>query len=194
MALLATMMLLLATAGTADAMGGVHAGVKGGMNIANQSVSENSIEQADWRNGLVVGGWLRVPMSPMLSIQPEALFSMKGDRDEDNGVTTKMEYFEVPVLARLGFSTGMPAQPALFAGPSFGFNISAKSDIEGVGEIDVKDSAKTMDMGIVFGGGLEFHNVGIDVRYTKGLSNIADTDGADVKNNVLSILGTIRFL
>ena len=63
------------------------------------------------------------------------------------------------------------------------------------GEVDVKDNTSSVDLGLVLGGGLEFNNFGLDVRYTMGLSNVNDSDSAtEVKNNVFSIMGSFGFL
>lgn len=199
MSLFVAGILMLSCAGTANAMAGMHAGVKGGMNIANQST--DGTEPADSRNGMAIGGWVQMPVAPMFSIQPEAYFAMKGDSEEAGGVTgtIKMDYLEVPVLAKASFGApASPISPSLFAGPSFGINISSKAEVSGSGTsdgtTDVKDYTKSTDFGLVFGGAVEFGNVGIDVRYTKGLTNVDDSgSGADVKNNVISILGSLRF-
>jgi len=186
----------------ASAMPGLQAGVKGGLNIANQTSDNSDMELADSRSGMALGAWVRVPATPMVSIQPEALFSMKGDREEDAGVTgtVKIDYLEVPVLAKLSLAKASPAKPSLFVGPSMGFNLSAKSEVDGAGapmdgETDIKDYTKSVDFGVVFGGGLEYNNFGLDLRYTLGLSNINDTGSdAEVKNNVISIMGSYGFL
>jgi hypothetical protein len=199
MSLLIAGVLMLGWAGQADAMAGMHAGIKGGVNIANQST--DGTEAADSRNGMAVGGWLQLPVAPMFSVQPEAYFSMKGDSEESGGVTASinMDYLEVPVLAKATFGApGSPVSPSLFAGPSVGLNISSKAKVEGSGtsdgEFDVKDATKSTDFGFVFGGAVEFGNVGIDVRYSKGLTNVAeDSAGGEIKNNVISILGSLRF-
>jgi len=199
MSLLIAGVLMLGWAGQADAMVGMHAGVKGGVNIANQST--DGTEAADSRNGMAIGGWVQMPVAPMFSVQPEAYFSMKGDSEESGGVTASinMDYLEVPVLAKATFGApGSPISPSLFAGPSVGFNISSKAKVEGSGtsadgEFDVKDATKSTDFGFVFGGAVEFGNFGLDVRYSKGLTNVSDGGSGDIKNNVISILGSLRF-
>lgn len=200
MSLLIAGVLLLGWTGQGHAIAGMHAGIKGGVNIANLSVDD--AELADSRNGMAVGGWVQLPVAPMFSVQPEAYFSMKGDSQEDAGVTQSLNlsYLEVPVLAKATFGApGSPISPSLFAGPSFGINLSSKGEVEGAGagfdgETDYKDVTKSTEFGLVLGGGVEFGNVGIDVRYNKGLTNVSDDgSGTEIKNNVFSILGSLRF-
>ena len=62
--LLAVTTLVLALAGPVSAMEKVHAGVKGGVAIANQTVDPESGELADSRSGLALGGWVGIPVAP----------------------------------------------------------------------------------------------------------------------------------
>jgi hypothetical protein len=186
----------------ASAIDLVSAGIKGGYNIANQSMDPSDSELADSRGGLSLGGYVGIPLTPSLSLQPEALFTMKGDREEADGVegSFKLNYIEVPVLAKASFMPMSPAKPSIFAGPSVSYNLSAKTEATGVDELDVKDQVNPFDFGLVFGGGLDFpmagtKSFGVDVRYTMGLTNTIDGDtGAEAKNNVFSIMGTLGFL
>lgn len=190
--------LVLATFGPAAAMGPVEAGIKGGVNLANQSTDPDSDPSLDTRTGLALGGYVGFPVLPNLQIQPEALFMMKGaEQSDDTGTSSyKLNYIEVPVLAKLGFMNQSPAHPSIFVGPSLAFNASSKADVAGAGEIDTKDYTKPVDVGVVVGAGVDFQNLGIDVRYTRGLTNTADVEGSDteVTNSVISIMGSFRFL
>jgi hypothetical protein len=186
--------LLALVAAPAFAVENLSAGVKAGYNMANMNTDPDA--SFDARNGLALGGYIGVPISRQFSIQPEALFSMKGAEMPDGSGSVALNYIEVPVLAKASFMPQAKAHPMLFAGPSVAFNLSAKT-----GDVDVKDNVSPFDMGMVFGGGLDYplsggaKSIGIDVRYTLGLTNTDDTgSGADVKNNVLSIMGTLGFL
>ena len=189
--------LVLGTSGAAKAVGGVEAGVKGGVNIANQTSNPDDQAPADSRTGLALGGFVGIPVLPNLQIQPEALFMMKGGEDSQAGSTStyKLNYVEVPVLAKLGFMNQSPAHPCLFVGPSIGFAASSKADVAGA-TVDLKDNTKPFDVGVVVGAGLDFQNVGLDVRYTRGVTNVNDTPNSstDVNNSVISIMGSFRFL
>lgn len=195
--------LSLALAMPAAAIDTIHAGVKGGMTIANMS---DDSEGADSRNGLALGGFVGIPLGVTpITIQPEALFTMKGDSETDGDVTStmKLDYIELPVLAKASFLPAAAAKPSLFFGPALGFNLSAKAATEGgllEGEVDVKDATKSVEFGLVVGGGLDIplqngaRSLGIDLRYTHGLTNTIDASGFESKNNVISIMGTIGFL
>jgi hypothetical protein len=186
---------VLALCGPVAAMGPVEAGVKGGVNFANQSTDPDS--ESDSRTGIALGGFVGIPVMPSVTIQPEALFMMKGAEDDSDGETStfKLNYIEVPVLAKIGFMSQSPAHPSIFLGPSFGINTGASIE-SGSDELDVKDATNAMDVGVVVGGGVDFQNFGIDVRYTRGISNVIDVEGSDVEanNSVVSLMGSLRFL
>ncbi len=176
-------------------------GLKAGLNIA--SLSGDEVDDLDSRMGLAVGGYLSVPVAPSFSIQPELLYSMKGASDSFAGVdvTLKLDYLEIPVLAKYTFGLpGAPVKPSIFAGPALGLKLSSKVKVEGFGESEEEDleDVKDTDFGLVFGAGLAFNlgsnSVGVDVRYNLGLTSIDDTgEGFDVKNNVISLMVSFGF-
>ena len=181
--------------------GATHVGIKGGMNISNMSVDPQELEDDGSLKSYAVGAWWGIPVNRRLTIQPEAFYSVRGDAETVDGYTTstQMGYIDVPVLAKIGFMHGAPAQPSLFIGPSLAVNVSANSQLEGDGtdtEIDVADQVRAFDLGLVVGGGVDFvlgeRTFGIDLRYSKGLSNIAG-DGANgsARNDVIAIMGSI---
>ena len=174
-------------------------GVKAGINITN--LSGDDIEDADSKMGIVGGGFITYKISDMFAIQPELLFSMKGCKfDEDGGdATLKLNYLEIPVLAKFLIPMKENIKPNVYLGPSLGILMSAKYDWEGGGESgteDVKDDLKSVDFGLVFGGGVDFPiGEGImtfDARYTMGLSSFRedDDDGTsyDWKNKAISFI------
>ncbi|MBZ0270011.1 PorT family protein [bacterium] len=183
--------------------GATRMGLKGGMNIANMSVDPVELEDENSLTAFSVGAWWRIPLRGNFSVQPEALYSVKGDAQSGDGysTSTQLAYIDVPVLARIGFLHGSPYQPSLYAGPLLAMNVSASAKVEGDGgdvALDVKDQVNTFDFGMVVGGGLDFefgsHTYGVDVRYSKGLSNLAG-EGANGTghNDVLTVMGSIGF-
>lgn len=173
-------------------------GVKAGLNLAN--LSGDDVSDTDSRTGFAGGLFFMYQFSDMFAIQPEAYYTMKGATDKGTieGFTyeaeIKLDYIEVPLLLKFLIpikNSGI--KPAIFAGPSIGFNMSAKSKVEAGGqtfEEDMQDVTST-DLGLVFGGGIGFPvgngELGLDIRYILGLSTIDDSaDNADVKNGVIN--------
>jgi hypothetical protein len=150
--------------------------------------------------GYAIGLWWGVPLSRRLTFQTEALFSMKGDSESAAGYTasTHLGYFDLPLLAKVGFLPDAPVQPSLFAGPSLAFNLSAHSGLEGEGsevDVDVKDQVGTFDLGLMIGGGLDFEKggrtFGVDLRYSRGLLDVADGVNGSAHNEVFTVMGSI---
>lgn len=174
----------------------VQAGFKAGLNLAN--LSGDDVEGLDSKIGFAGGGFLAIDASEQIRIQPELLYTMKGAKDEEQGIDVKLKlnYLEVPVLVKWMIPTQGTVLPSLFIGPAAAFNMSAKVSGEEGGisiDIDIKDEVKDIDFGLIFGGGLDFAagsgNFILDVRYTLGLSSIDDTDyDDDVKNGAFSAM------
>lgn len=159
-------------------------GLRGGLNFATL----NTVDGADSRTGLMVGGYfnIKVPLSP-ISIQPEVLYSQKGY--EADGGTIKLDYIEVPVLAKFDFVSSGPVTPGVYFGPYLGFNVNAEAD-SGPFSGDIKDSIKDTDFGVVVGGGLDVSKLHIGIRYGAGLTKIFEDD-SDGKNGVFSVVAGI---
>jgi hypothetical protein len=178
-----------------------HYGLVGGMNFSNMSVDPQEFEDEGSLKSFAVGGWWGLPLTRRLALRTEALYSVKGDAESGDGYTakTRMSYIDVPVLARVGFMHDAAARPSLFVGPSLAVNLSAKSTFEGGGsdaDVDVKDKVRPLDVGIVVGGGVDIplggHTYGLELRYTKGLSNAAGEEAhGSAHNDVLAVMGSI---
>jgi hypothetical protein len=174
-----------------------HFGFKGGLSIANLRADPQELQESGSLTGYVLGFWVGVPLAHRLMIQPEALFSMKGDAENADGYTasTRLGYFELPVLAKLGFLSDAPVRPSVFGGPSLAVNFTANSKLEGDGsevEADVKDKVSSFDLGLVVGGGVDFplggKTMGVDLRYTRGLLDVGDGVNGSAYNEAFAVM------
>lgn len=178
-------------------------GVKAGVNLANLG-GNDAPDNSETRTGFSGGAFFMYQFSEMFAVQPELLYSMKGATEKGSidfegtsynyDAEYKLDYFEIPLLLKFIIPLkGSGVKPALFAGPSIAFNMSAKTKVESGDESfeeDIED-VKSTDFGLVFGGGLGFPvgngELGVDIRYILGLSTIDDSaDSFDVKNGVLN--------
>jgi hypothetical protein len=125
---------------------------------------------------------------------------MKSDAESASGYTasTHLSYFDLPILAKFDLFPDAPVLPSLFVGPSLGFNLTANSSLEGEGsevEVDVKDQVGVFDLGLVFGGGLDFQRggrtFGVDLRYTHGLSDIGNGANGSAHNEAITVMGSV---
>jgi len=166
-------------------------GAIGGVSFANlrgDDVFNNSAE-VEGAGGL----FLRHTWTDIFSLEPEALFAMKGAQFEAQGtqVSQSIGYIEIPVLARATWPNQSNLKPAIFVGPALGILLS--NEIEDGAEIDLKDGSKNADFGVVFGGGVDYMlakgSILLDARYELGLiSTMEESVGTDVKNSVISIM------
>lgn len=179
----------------AQAQMGIQPGVRAGgafMTIGGDTGDQDP----GTRTGFLVGGYALLNLSGPIAIQPEILFVQKGSSNEQSfqgttfTSTTKLDYIEVPVLAKYQISGGSGFSPSIFAGPAVGFNANAERTTEGRGQSeteDISDGVSGTEFGLYFGAGADIGfgagSVSIDARYNLGLSNIADTDGDFSQNN-----------
>jgi hypothetical protein len=180
-----------------------HYGFKGGMNISNLRADPQELEESGSLRGYAFGIWWGVPLSGLsrrLMIQTEAIFSMKGDSESASGYTasTHLSYFDLPILAKFDLLPDAPVLPSIFVGPSLGFNLTANSSLEGEDsevEVDVKDQVGVFDLGLVVGGGLDFarggRTFGVDLRYTRGMSDIGNGANGSARNEAITLMGSI---
>ena len=194
--------LVVLVAGTASAQEQSAAvGVKAGINFANLNFEgDGATVNLDKRKGVVGGLFVIWPAQGRVGLQTEALFSQKGAQIEEGGDSAKikLDYIDVPVLARFSSPVSTGTSFYVFAGPSFGFRVSAKaeSSVEDEDESeDIEDDVERFDLGLVAGAGLEFGRFLLDGRYTWGLSNInkVESDDVKIKNRVFSVMAGFRF-
>ena len=169
---------------------GLSGGVKAGVNLAN--LTGDDVEDSDMRIAYHVGGYVNYAFSESVSLQPELLFNSVGAKtsytDPDFGdveETFVLNYLSVPVDLVYSFGNFN-----IQAGPQFGFLLSAKDKYEIDGEsddVDIKDEMKGIDFGVNLGVGANFGKLNATARYVIGLSNVIDSDDADVKNGVIQV-------
>lgn len=181
-------------------------GGKVGLVVANVGGDiEDAVGELDSKTGFAAGGFLTIGLSPIFDIQPEVLFVQKGAKQEAAGVEAKVKinYVEIPVLVRVNLPVqgATPIKPHVYGGPSISLELSCDIEEEGGGlsaEVACDDTSvgletKSLDFGIVLGGGVGF-GVGagmltVDGRYVLGLTDINDVAGSpfDAKNRAFEI-------
>lgn len=161
-------------------------GIRGGVNFANLNNTDGDF---DSRTGFMGGVYFTIPVqnSPVV-IQPEVLYTQKGYEVGEGAV--KLDYIEIPVLAKFNFITNGMLTPNVYFGPAIGFNVSAE-DETGLFQGDIEENVNNTEFSIVVGGGLDFGRVDLGVRYGAGLTETFD--GGEAKNGVLSITAGLDF-
>lgn len=145
------------------------------------------IDGLDSRTGLI--GGLSLVSGGALGLQTGLLFTSKGAKGSTNTANgVQLDYVEVPLALRLSFGQGSNINPHVYAGPYLGFKIDCKvegfsgdcDDVPGV-------STKSVDIGGVVGGGLDFSFGPLvlitGLRYGFGVSNVADFEFGSVRES-----------
>ena len=148
----------------------------------------------DYITGLIFGGFLTYSVQNTHAFTGKILYYQKGARDEASNTSTRLNYIEVPLVARLFFNRSGIVRPNIFGGPSLGFLTTVKGKV-GTGEFqninEYKDSFKTFDLGIGIGLGLNIKldnlvRFIVDTRYTYGFNDVS-TATSYVNNQSIAI-------
>ena len=173
---LLTVLMLVALTGGGAMAGDMTFGVKGGVNLAD--LSGDDITNNEIKTVFVGGIFFNYAFTDIISLQPEALFAMKGTKStelENTGIN--LTYADIPLLLKLSVPTEGKFVPSVFAGPSIGILMSADYE-RALEETDIKDYLKSADVGLVLGVGFDYligaGRLLLDARYTFGFSTIID--------------------
>jgi hypothetical protein len=206
--LVALSFITFAIPGLASAQS-VEIGLKGGVVFAQlpdymDVLRDLGADDVRARTGVVFGAHVAIPLGGGVALQPEALYTQRGASARlPFGVgdfDLKLDYLDIPVLLRVGPSSGRGFQ--FLAGPSFNFNTKAELvlDVPFFNEPggDIKDQVESLDIGVVLGGGYYGPGFLVEGRYEEGLTNVVNLPAVldqtqDYKNRTFSVMFGIRF-
>lgn len=158
-------------------------GLKGGTNFATQKLS--NITGVESVTGYHIGGYLYFKLPILFGIQVEGQYSTQGSEFQVGQIINKnnLRYINVPILIRNDFG------PFNFHfGPQFGILTDA-INLNSV-KSSIKDQFLGRDFSIVAGLGVRLPaNLGLSLRYIKGLKNISDPNISNVntKNTMFQL-------
>ena len=191
-------------------------GVKAGYNYSTFSGETSSLSTIEGLSGFYIGGLVELPISNVLSIQPELIFSRQGValRQEIKGfgfnvsinnADIRLDYLNIPVMAKVNLGPLF-----LQGGVQFGFLVS-KPKVNRLPNTSLftlldKDSYNSFDFGVGVGLGFNFNRrFFAEARYTHSLTNVFDpnddyfkasgigSNNNNFKNAVLSIGLGVKF-
>ncbi len=175
-------------------------GIEGGLNLSNISVTPDITTNG--RAGFTVGGFADIGVSRLISIRPGLRYVMKGFSSSGNGVTftDRLGYLEIPVLLKINFPL-TEVKPYIMAGPTLGIQLSASEEATNGVQTQTSDAStvfETIDFGLFFGSGLEFHianktDMFIGGGYSLGLSNVVKIPNISGKNSGFQFMGGFKF-
>ena len=159
-------------------------GIKAGPNFSTQKLS--TITGVESVTGYHVGGFLYFKLPILFGIQVEGQYSTQGSEFQVNQIINKnnLSYLNIPILIRNDFG------PFNFHfGPQFGLLTDAKLSVNGI-KNNFKDQLLDRDFSFVAGLGVRLPaNLGLTLRYVKGLKNISDPNiiNSETKNTMFQI-------
>jgi outer membrane protein W len=194
----------------------VSIGPKVGVNFSNL---HGDVSNQAMQPGLSAGAILTYSVVNTFGISVEALYSQKGAKFENAPFSSnqrinfnrRLNYVEVPLLARYFLNKEGNFRPNVFLGPNFGFKLNGKDVnrevVSGTAQpdADISNAINPVDVGITGGIGLNLRlqeslRALLDVRYTHGISNIADSQltgftvaNPTVGNNAITVTLGLSF-
>jgi hypothetical protein len=160
----------------------------------------------DFRKGWGLGAFLKLPVSDMLSIQPEILYLQKGAYSSwpFGDLMIALDYVEIPLLLRINVPVEGTVAPYFLVGPALGFKGGCEITAELNGDEEKLDcdetgfEVKSVDFGGVVGAGLSFGagpgSFHLGARYNYGLISLDDSEEDwDLGNRAFSFLAGYSF-
>lgn len=162
-------------------------GIKAGMDVS-KFVGPNATtpqgNRLNYKPGVSAGLFATYSFTNIFAVQPELLYSVKGARwnqmDDTPNYVTRVDYFEIPILAKADIPTHGSIQPNIYAGPDFAFRVRARQTVPGVfHDQNVNNDFKSTDIGMALGAGTSYAisrgQLSLDARYTLGFTKIDNT-------------------
>jgi hypothetical protein len=178
---------LLVAASFATQAQTVKFGLKAGLNYANQTGTNITINTTNYKTDAItsyhVGLIAEVKLLDKFSIQPELLYSTQGATYK-NALTefkNEMGYVSIPVMAKIALSDSF----SLELGPQASFLLSKKDNV-------IIGDQSTFDFSAAGGLGLKItKSIFIQGRYVLGLTEISKN--AQAKNSLLQLSAGLMF-
>ena len=149
-------------------------GVKAGLNYNSESIQETGqdlFEGAESKTGYHAGIWLRFKL-PIIGfyLRPELVYTnLENELLYKESQTTSYNFQKVDIPVLIGkkfFGIGN-----VFAGPSFQYILNSDFSLNDIENVDTDG----FTVGLQFGAGVELNNLGIDVRWERGLNTVEST-------------------
>jgi len=170
-------------------------GLKAGANFASASLGTGSETPVSSRTGVALGIINDFSLTNSFSIQSELAYSQYGY--SSSGSTLSYNTIEAQVLGKYGFLERKSfVRPFAMAGFAPAFRVSSRESSPGV-DVDASSQSNTILLSGVIGGSVLFGstdktNIGLDLRYIFGLTDVSTT-GVSAKNSTFYFGTTFLF-
>lgn len=163
-------------------------GIRGGVNFANVSTSEDGYTVSYKSNtGFHAGMIVDIPLMESLYLQSGLYYIVKGYKESDE-ITANPAYLEIPILASYRYNFSDAAQLQVNFGPYLAYGISGKIKEEYRGESHEEDyfndHTNKFDAGLQVGAGITIsQHFYLGIAYEFGLTNVLKDSGDDSMKN-----------
>ncbi|TVP98336.1 MAG: PorT family protein [Balneolaceae bacterium] len=215
--------LLMGLVHSATAQNNFTFGVKAGVNFSTFSGSELEL---DSRTGFMGGISMDADLEKLpFLVESGIYYTQRGLKGEYPGVfgirrpgnrgnagTFKLDYVELPVMAKYVIETEGNISPNLVFGPYFAINISSKIEEGNAGGqvggslqpinqpyiVDISEHVRSLDAGLIIGAGagmlLNSLDLNFQARYGIGLTSVLTGEASNgEKNRVFTLAAGITF-
>jgi hypothetical protein len=161
-------------------------GIKGGTNLSKLS-TDNTLS-SDNRAGYYAGLWARIGAAG-IHFQPELYLSGKNTTLENNqGFENKVKFTSLDVPLLIGTKIGAAGVGLrLNTGPVVSFILDDKQSFGDAAGSAFRGNFKNQAVAWQFGAGLDFGQLGLDLRYEAGLSKIGKSGYEDTKLSLFTL-------
>ena len=172
-------------------------GIKAGANYSNVYSESGDDFVADGKVGFAGGIFVSIPLSQLVGIQPELMYSQKGFKTEGTFLDGKLttNYLDVPVHLQIKPSPNV----SLLVGPQLSYLLSTKYELNGFSAIDEEnfdDNNNRVNLGLSAGVDFTVENFLISARGSWDLSEVnKDNTTSDInyKNHLFQLTLGYRF-
>lgn len=172
-------------------------GIKAGINYSNVYSESGDGFVADGKVGFAGGVFVSIPLSQLIGVQPELMYSQKGFKTEgtffDGQITSS--YLDLPVHLQIKPTKNI----SILAGPQFSYLLSTKYELNGfsaIDEEDLDDNNNRATLGLSVGVDFTIQNFLISARGSWDLSKVnKDNSTSDInyKNQLFQITLGYKF-
>jgi len=175
-------------------------GIKGGLNLTN--LHSNNFADNNLKAGFNAGIFSKIPVTPGFSIQPELLYSVKGNKSDYNNFIEgsgeyrfNLGYVELPLLAVVNLAKNFSIHGggyAAYLAYADIKDVNNNGNINGITDLN-ENNFNRWDFGLAGGVAFDIEHFTLGARYNYGLVDIGKSGNfsssvlGNAKNNGLSI-------
>jgi len=179
---------LLAISVAPAAAQGIVGGVEAGATLARVS-PDAAGQSVSMSAGFLAGAYVDIPFITLAGIHIEGLYVQKNS-SLGSGADLKLDYIEIPVLAKLKLFKGI----YMLEGIGIGIPVRARVQPSSGAERDISSQLTNPDIGLIVAGDVPVSGrAAIELRYDGGFRNVNATAGATQRNRSWSLVARVQF-